>query len=92
MSHTSGTARAVVADNQNDVVRCLAERGANVNLQNKLGNTALHYACAFQFEGVAETLDGFGADGGISNAAGELPCQFQGKRFEQPRPPQTARW
>jgi hypothetical protein len=79
-------------NNQPAIIQYLAEHGANINKQNKLGNTALHYACAFQFTPVAALLDGFGADDGIPNDAGELPCQFQGKRYEQPRPPDTARF
>ena len=79
-------------NNQPEMLRLLAQRSADVNKQNRQGNTALHYACAFKFKAVSDLLDGFGADDGICNEQGELPCQFSGARPMAPRPPKTARW
>ena len=46
-------------------------RGANINHQNGAGNTALHYALAFDQEsGIGEYLISHGADDSIENIEG----------------------
>merc|ERR1712224_1083280 len=76
-------------NNQPDLVELLARSQADLNKQNKAGNTALHYAFAFKFKAVQNILDGYGADDSIANSNGELPCQFTGKAAMIPRPPKT---
>lgn len=49
-------------------------RGANVNHQNASGNTALHFALAFDKEGaLGEYLIEHGADDSIENVDGLTP-------------------
>lgn len=56
------------------IMEMLVDRGANVNHQNKTGNTALHYAMAYDPEGkIGEYLIEKGADDTIANAHGLTP-------------------
>eukprot|EP00937_MAST-01D_sp_MAST-1D-sp2_P000881 g881.t1 len=55
-------------NNQPDLVELLARSQADLNKQNKAGNTALHYAFAFKFKAVQNILDGYGADDSIANS------------------------
>ena len=48
-------------------------RGANLNLQNLNGNTALHFLFAFNYRDVGAYLLSKGADDSIRNADG-LTC------------------
>jgi ankyrin repeat protein len=65
----------VAAQNSNRrLVEMLLIRGANVNHQNAEGNTALHFALAFDSEGLlGEYLIEHGADDTIENLAGLTP-------------------
>jgi len=62
----------VAAQNSNKrLVEMLLVRGAAINHQNAQGNTALHFAIAFDSEGkVAEYLIEHGADDTIQNVEG----------------------
>lgn len=56
------------------LVEMLLLRGAKINHQNALGNTALHFAIAFDSEGaIAEYLIEHGADDTIENIQGLTP-------------------
>ena len=56
------------------LVEMLLHRGANVNHQNKQGNTALHFAFTYDTSGqIAELLIERGADDTITNNAGGAP-------------------
>ncbi len=53
------------------MVEMLLARGANINHQNTLGNTALHYAMAFDTDGLlGEYLIERGADDSLENGEG----------------------
>ena len=53
-----------------NVCRACIERGANVNWQNRKGNTALHFAVAYAYSNVADLLLEAGADPDITNLKG----------------------
>ena len=66
------------------VSKLLTSRGANVNHQNSRGNTALHYALAYNFTELAEWLvsaDGAGAEDTIMNQDGLTP--YDGLEVEE---------
>lgn len=65
----------VAAQNSNKrLAEMLLIRGANINHQNSLGNTALHFALAFDPEGtLGEYLIEHGADDSIENVQGLTP-------------------
>ena len=58
----------------------LLKRGINVNLENKLGNTALHYAFSDQNFQLADILLKHGADEFRTNIYGKTPWQCLGKK------------
>ena len=62
----------VAAQNSNKrMVEVLLARGASINHQNGLGNTALHFAMAFDSDGLlGEYLIEHGADDTIENVDG----------------------
>ena len=55
------------------ITKFLCEQGIEVNLQNDMGNTALHYAIGSQFYSIADILTRFGAREDIPNNKGLLP-------------------
>ena len=55
------------------ISKYLCQQGANVNIQNDLGNTALHYAIANQFFSIADILKNHGAKEDIANNKGFSP-------------------
>ncbi|EQC39672.1 hypothetical protein SDRG_03101 [Saprolegnia diclina VS20] len=65
----------IAAQNVNQkMVEFLVLRGANINHKNAQGNTALHFAMAYDKDGVlGEYLIGHGADDTIENAFGLSP-------------------
>ena len=65
----------VAAQNKNrKLVETLITRGANINHQNKEGNTALHFVLEYDPKGtLAEYLIERGADDAIENAIGNTP-------------------
>ena len=57
-----------------NIVKMLVGRSANINLQNANGNTALHYAMAYDATGdLGEYLIGQGADDALENQWGLSP-------------------
>ena len=62
------------AQNGNKRIAKLALRkGANINLQNLTGQTALHFAFAYGYEDLGNYLISKGADDSLTNAEG-LTC------------------
>ncbi|KAJ1445763.1 ankyrin repeat-containing domain protein, partial [Pelagophyceae sp. CCMP2097] len=59
--------------NNKKVCKVLLRRGANVNAQNALGNTALHYCNEYGYAALASYLVDKGADDAQLNANG-LTC------------------
>ena len=58
------------------ICEMVLERGANINHTNKQGNTALHFAFAYDPSGqLAEYLIDKGADDTIANKAGATPYE-----------------
>lgn len=55
------------------ICKFLLRRGADVNIQNSAGNTALHFCYAYNKEALAEYLKSKGANDAILNADG-LTC------------------
>ena len=55
------------------ITKFLCERGAEVNIQNKSGNTALHYAIGKQFYSIADILTRYSAREDIKNLKGLTP-------------------
>jgi ankyrin repeat protein len=62
------------------MVKFLLRRGANMNAQNFAGNSALHYANAYNHQDLASYLETKGCDSTMLNAAG-LTC-YEGLRQE----------
>lgn len=67
----------VAAQNGNQrLAQLLVRKGANVDHQNNAGNTALHYAMAYDYHELGEWLadpDGGGADDTVLNSDGQGP-------------------
>jgi len=63
----------VSSDGSEDLMDCLVDQGANVNLQNFVGETALFTACARGLEDKVEFLLENGADVHIANLDGATP-------------------
>lgn len=56
------------------MVEMLVTRGANVNHQNAVGNSALHFSMSFDPEGqIGEYLIAHGADDTLENVEGLTP-------------------
>ena len=49
------------------ITKFLCERGSEINIQNKSGNTALHYAIGKHFYSIADILTRYGAREDIKN-------------------------
>ena len=64
---------AACQNGRGKLVKLCIRHGANVNAQNKQGNTALHFALAFQFQAIGEFLVAKGDDDSILNLKG-LTC------------------
>ena len=62
-----------VKDGNNVIVRHLCERGADVNIRDNKGNTALHYAIGMKFFDIADILNNYGAREDILNCDGCSP-------------------
>lgn len=68
---------------QNGVVRLLLDRGAEMNLKNKEGSTALHVAAFFGQPEVVEVLLDKGADTGIRNNYGQTPLEIVSGEWDE---------
>jgi len=78
-----GNTLLILAAQQGSKRMCkfLLRRGANINMQSLVGNTALHYCFAYGFHDLGHYLIGKGADDSIVNADGLTP--FEGISAEQ---------
>uniref|UniRef100_A0A0K8SPJ4 Acyl-CoA-binding domain-containing protein 6 n=1 Tax=Lygus hesperus TaxID=30085 RepID=A0A0K8SPJ4_LYGHE len=56
-----------------DMVKCLLDKGININLRDSDGQTALHYACSCAHKAVVQLLIDCGADTNIACDEGFLP-------------------
>ena len=70
-----GNTLLILGAREGNFILCkfLCEQGIEVNLQNDMGNTALHYAIGSQFYSIADILTRFGAREDIPNNKGLLP-------------------
>ncbi len=59
-----------------DLVKYLIKHGADPNMQNKYGCTALHYAVRYNFEEIIKYLIKYGANPYIKNNKGETCDSF----------------
>lgn len=59
-----------------DIIKALLKAGADINLTDKDGNTALHYALKDYSESTARFLIKKGADYNCPNNDGETPVQI----------------
>ncbi|MFC4323200.1 ankyrin repeat domain-containing protein [Litchfieldia salsa] len=59
-----------VIDEENDAVKLLLDKGANVNLQDDFGNTALHFASQNHLLDIARLLLNYKADANIQDNNG----------------------
>eukprot|EP00397_Hematodinium_sp_SG-2012_P005454 GEMP01005474.1.p1 GENE.GEMP01005474.1~~GEMP01005474.1.p1 ORF type:complete len:1041 (+),score=289.39 GEMP01005474.1:46-3168(+) len=66
-------------NNHRRTAKLLIKLGINVNVQNKTGNTPLHYCYAFRFSQLADILLQSNADSAIPNFAGLLPAKGIGQ-------------
>jgi ankyrin repeat protein len=66
----------------NFVTKILVEKGVDVNIQNKEGNTALHYALSGKNFDVADLLKKYGAKEDCYNSMGYTPWDCVGKSIE----------
>ena len=57
-----------------ELARMLLELGAQINSQNDVGATALHYACEYDYPRIATLLRSNGAEEGILDAYGGKPA------------------
>lgn len=55
------------------MVKCLLKRGADLNVQNKIGMTALHFAVSLRLTGLVQLLVGKGADYTLRDKNGRTP-------------------
>ena len=65
------------------LVQKLVEKGANINAQNLMGNTALHYAISQKYFKIADILAKYGAREDIYNIFGLSPWECIGKSVEE---------
>lgn len=62
--------------NKTDMIKKLAERGANLNVQDENGNTPMHLAVDVGHCNAPELLIDLGADAGIRNKRGHSPLDI----------------
>ena len=66
--------KAVQQGNEEMVV-FLLQRGANVNIRDKDGNTPMHYAVSFEQHAIVNTLIDAGASQREPNRCGKIPWE-----------------
>ena len=71
---------AAAINNRTDVVRCLLDKGADVNKQNRRGWTALHWASLNNHTDVMRMLLQHGARKDIKNESGRTPIDSARRR------------
>lgn len=88
----AGNSLVVIAaqNNQKDVCKVLHHRGADLDTQNRLGQTALHFAFAFGYTELGKWLVQKGANTNLKNANG-MTC-YQGLSPAQPAMPFVQRY
>ena len=59
---------AVAQNGNKRMAKLLMRRGCNKDLTNNAGNTALHFAFAYNFEALGNYLIEKGADDGVQNS------------------------
>mmetsp|Transcript_674 Transcript_674/g.655 ORF Transcript_674/g.655 Transcript_674/m.655 type:complete len:81 (-) Transcript_674:4-246(-) len=67
------------ASNLSDCVQIFLRSGAELNLTDSEGNTALHYAYAFGCISTISLLEEKGCNSEIENIKGETPLSIAGK-------------
>jgi ankyrin repeat protein len=72
---SGGDALLHIAAMRGDIrtVSLLLDAGIDPNITGDMGNTALHYACSEQHDGIVELLIAHGASMDIQNEFGSLP-------------------
>ena len=68
-----------VKEGLNIIVKELLEKNVRINMRNKFGNTALHYACGNKMFYTVDLLKKYGADESILNKNGLAPWECVGK-------------
>lgn len=88
----AGNSLLVIAaqNNQKDICKALHNRGADLDTQNRLGQTALHFAFAFGYTELGKWLVQKGANTNVKNANG-MTC-YQGLSPAQPAMPFVQRY
>ena len=66
----------ITAQNREDFVSALLQRGADVDAADENGWTALHIACHQKFERSVDVLVAAGANVNLKNSAGHAACQL----------------
>lgn len=76
----NGNSALIIAcqNGQGRLVKLLVRSGADPNLQNKRGNTPLHYAILFKFDVIADFVIKHGARTDIRNCEGLTCYEFVG--------------
>ena len=73
----NGDSLLIIATKENliNVVKYFLEKGADPNLTNNFGNTAMHYAISFKYFDIADVLKKNGAREDITNYKGLIPWE-----------------
>ena len=73
----NGDSLLIIATKENliNVVKYFLEKGADPNLTNNFGNTAMHYAISFKYFDIADLLKKNGAREDITNYKGLIPWE-----------------
>ena len=73
----NGDSLLIIATKENliNIVKYFLEKGADPNLTNNFGNTAMHYAISFKYFDIADLLKKNGAREDITNYKGLIPWE-----------------
>ena len=73
----NGDSLLIIATKENliNIVKYFLEKGADPNLTNNFGNTAMHYAISFKYFDIADVLKKNGAREDITNYKGLIPWE-----------------